>query len=201
MNWLCRKGPTLIRVPVQLLSMEDATIKEVMTDGVIAVEKDQTVVEAAELLREEGIRGLVVVENGEAVGVVVCRDLAYQVIAEQRDPSETKVEDVMSTDLIVAEEEERLDDVAMAMIQNNVSRIPVVRQDMLVGIVTQSDIIRAWPGFAEVLDEREALEAEFAPREAAQSGVCEDCENYSEDLQASGGIMLCPECRDNRDAS
>jgi len=46
----------------------------------------------------------------------------------------------MSTDLIVAEEDEVLDDVAMAMIRNGVSRIPVVRDDMLVGILTQSDI-------------------------------------------------------------
>lgn len=181
--------------------MEDATIKEVMTDGVIAVEKDSTVREAAELLKDEGIRGLVVVENGEAVGVVVCRDIVYQVVSEGEEPDEVLVEDIMSTDLIVAEEDELLDDVAMAMVQNNVSRIPVVRQDMLVGIVTQSDIIRAWPGFAEVLDEREELEAEFTPREITQSGVCEDCENYSEDLIEMNGMQLCPECRDTKDMS
>ena len=175
---------------------EDAQIKDVMTDGVIAVEKDESVAKAAKLLREEGIRGLVVVDEEDAVGVIVCRDIAYQVTAEGENPEETPVEDIMSTDLIVAEETELLDEVAMAMIRNNVSRIPVVRDDMLVGIVTQSDIIRAWPGFAQVISEEEELDAEAAPREETISGVCEECENYSEELREVSGRQLCEECRE-----
>jgi len=173
----------------------DVEIKEVMTDGVIAVEKDQTIVEASKLLRDEGIRGLVVVDNGEAVGIIVCRDIAYQVVSTGRNPSETSVEEVMSEDLIVAEEDELLDDVAMAMVRNNVSRVPVVRQEMLVGILTQSDILRAWPGFAEIMEEQEELDAEASPRETSTSGICEDCENYSDDLREVNGMQLCEECR------
>lgn len=173
----------------------DVEIKEVMTDGVIAVEKDKTIVEASRLLKEENIRGLVVVDNGEAVGVIVCRDVVYDVVSQNKDPREVKVEDVMSTDLIVAEEDEVLDEVAMAMIRNEVSRIPVVRNDMLVGILTQSDIIRAWPGFAEIMEEEQELDAEAAPRPETQSGTCESCENYSEELKESEGMLMCPECR------
>ena len=179
----------------------EAQVKEVMTDGVIAVEKDKTIRDAADILQEEGIRGLVVVDEGEAVGVIVCRDIVYEVVSEGLDPSNTSVEEVMSGDLIVAEEEELLDDVAMAMIRNNVSRVPVVRQDMLVGIVTQSDILRAWPGFAEIIEEREELDAEATMPEQTTSGVCEDCENYSEDLVEMNGMQLCPECRDTLDVS
>lgn len=174
----------------------EVEIKEVMTDGVIAIESDKTVVEAAKLLKEEGIRGLVVVNNGEAVGVVVCRDIVYQVVSSGRDTRETLVEDIMSTDLIVAEENEVLDEVAMAMVRNNVSRVPVVKEDMLVGILTQSDIVRAWPGFAEIMGEEEELDAEATPRPDSTDGVCENCENYSEDLRESGGLLLCEECRE-----
>lgn len=166
-----------------------------MTDGVIAVEQDKSIIEAANLLKEENIRGLVVVDNGEAVGVVVCRDIAYEVVAEGLDPQKTSVEEVMSTDLIVAEENEVLDEVAMAMIRNGVSRIPVVRNDMLVGILTQSDIIRAWPGFAEIMGEERELDAEATPRAEETSGTCESCENYSEELMEKNGMLLCPECR------
>lgn len=180
---------------------EEVQVKEVMTDGVIAIEKDKTVVEAAKLLEEEGIRGLVVVEDGEAVGVIVCRDIVYQLVAEGLEPSDTKVEEVMSTDLIVAEETELLDDVAMAMIRNNISRVPVVRDDMLVGILTQSDIIRAWPGFAEIIGEERELSAEATPREETTEGMCEECGNYSEDLKEYGGELLCQECRRSADLS
>jgi len=179
----------------------EASIKEVMTDGVIAVEKDKSVVEASEILREEGIRGLVAVENGEAVGVAVCRDIVYEVVSKGREAEDTTVSDIMSEDLIVAEEDELLDEVAMAMIRNNISRVPVVRQDMLVGIVTQSDILRAWPGFAEVMEEQQEFDAAAAPREETSTGVCEDCENYSEELQTVNGMQLCSECRASHDVS
>lgn len=174
---------------------EQVELKEVMTEGVIAIEADETIVEASKLLREEEIRGLVVVDDEDAVGVVVCRDIVYEVVSRGENPAEARVEDIMSTDLIVAEEDEYLDDVAMAMSQNDVSRVPVVRGDMLVGIVTQSDILRAWPGFAEIMSEEVEMEAEAAPRERTKSGVCEECENYSEDLVESNGRLVCPECR------
>ncbi|MFB6208866.1 MAG: cyclic nucleotide-binding/CBS domain-containing protein [Candidatus Nanohaloarchaea archaeon] len=174
---------------------EEVPVSEVMTDGVIAIEKDKSIVEAANLLSEEEIRGLVVVDNGEAVGVIVCRDIVYEVVANGENPSGKTVEDVMSTDLIVAEENEVLDDIAMAMVKNNISRVPVVRDDMLVGILTQSDIIRAWPGFAEIIGEERELDAEAAPRQRSSTGVCEECGNYSEDLREDGGSLVCSECR------
>jgi CBS domain-containing protein len=174
---------------------EEVPISEVMTEGVIAVEKDKNVVEASRLLREEEIRGLVVVEEGEAVGIIVCRDIAYQVVAEGKDPREVSVADVMSSDLIVAEEDEVLNDVAMAMVRNNVSRVPVVRGDMLVGILTQSDILRAWPGFAEVIGEEREMEEPATPAPESQEGYCESCENYSEDLEEVNGMLVCSECR------
>lgn len=174
---------------------DNIEISEVMTEGVIAIEKEKNVVDAAQLLEEEGIRGLVVVDEGEAVGVIVCRDIAYQVVAEGREPSEVSVEDVMSGDLIVAEEDEYLSEVAMAMVRNNVSRVPVVRGDMLVGILTQSDILRAWPGFAEVIGEEREMEEPATPNPESQDGYCESCENYSEELMEKDGMLLCPECR------
>lgn len=178
--------------------MENAKVSEVMTEGVIAVEKHRTVREAANILRDEGIRGLVVVEEGEAIGIVVCRDIVYQLTTLSKEPSEVKVNEIMSEDLIVAEENESLDDVAMAMIQNNVSRIPVVRQDLLVGIVTQSDIIRAWPGFAEIIGEEKKPENPAGEPIPSYEGECEECGNYSENLKPDEGQLLCSECRAHR---
>lgn len=142
---------------------EKVEINEVMTDGVIAIEKQKTVSEASRLLKEENIRGLVAVEDGEAVGIVVCRDIVYQVVSNGVNPEEQTVEDIMSTDLIVAEVDEYLDDVAMAMAQNDISRVPVVDGEMLIGIVTQSDILRAWPGFAQIMEEEVARETTPRP--------------------------------------
>ncbi|MFB6115466.1 MAG: CBS domain-containing protein [Candidatus Nanohalobium sp.] len=103
---------------------------------------------------------------------------------------DVEISEVM-TDGVIAVEQEK----PITMVRNDVSRVPVVRDDMLVGIVTQSDILRAWPGFAEIMEEEEELEAEAAPRPESRSGNCESCENYSEDLEEVNGMWLCPECR------
>ena len=159
---------------------EQVEIREVMTDGVIAIEKDQSITEAADILEDEWIRGLVVVDNGEAVGIVVCRDIVYQVVKEGLDPEEVKVEDIMSTDLIVAEADEYLNEVAMAMAKNNISRVPVVEGDMLTGIVTQSDILRAWPGFAEIMEEEINRENTPKPEELVDDDMPE---GYDADVE------------------
>lgn len=173
----------------------DVAVEEVMTEGVIAVERDETVQKAAQQLEKEDIRGLVVVEDQEAVGVVVCRDITYDIVVDNRNPAEIKVEEIMSSDLIVADEGEILSDVAMAMVRNGVSRLPVVRGDMLVGILTQSDILRAWPGFAEIIGEEREMEEPATQPIEQQDGYCEECENYSENLIERNGMLLCPECR------
>jgi predicted transcriptional regulator len=174
---------------------EEVEISEVMTEGVIAVEKDKNLKSASRILQEEGIRGLIVVEDGEAVGVMVCRDIVYQVVRTGGSPEDVTVGQIMSEDLIVAEEDEQLSDVAMEMLRNNVSRIPVVRGDMLVGIVTQSDILRAWPGYAEIIDEREEMDRDATPIPESSEGICESCGNYSESLMNSDGMLMCERCR------
>jgi CBS domain-containing protein len=174
---------------------EEALISDVMSEGVIAVDRHETAKEAAKVLQDEGIRGVVVVEDGDAVGILVCRDVVYQVVRTGGDPSEVTVEDIMSTELIVAEEDETIEDVSMAMLRNNVSRIPVVDGDTLVGIVTQSDILRAWPGYAEIVDEREEMDMKASPIPESSEGICESCGNYTTDLQDVEGMLMCENCR------
>jgi CBS domain-containing protein len=81
------------------------------------------------------------------------------------------------------------------MLRNNVSRIPVVDGDTLVGIVTQSDILRAWPGYAEIVDEREEMDMKASPIPESSEGICESCGNYTTDLQDAEGMLMCENCR------
>ncbi|MDY6761524.1 MAG: CBS domain-containing protein, partial [Candidatus Nanohaloarchaea archaeon] len=82
----------------------EPTAADVMTDGVLAIGKDASVQEAAEKMRDEDIRSLVVVEDDEAIGIVVGRDVLYEVAAEGRDPQKVTVGDVMTSNLITASE-------------------------------------------------------------------------------------------------
>lgn len=181
----------------------EPTAADVMTDGVIAIESDATVQEAAEKMRDEDIRSLVVVEGDEAVGIIVGRDVLYHVAAEGRDPGGVKVSEVMSSNLITASESDNIEEIARAMVQKDISRVPIMRGENLVGMVTQSNLLRTWPSYVEILQEENlafgAEESAARPpveEEEASEGICDSCENYSEELKMVGGEMLCPECQE-----
>lgn len=170
-----------------------------MTEGVIAIEHDATIREAAEKMRDEDIRSLVVVEEDEAVGIVVGRDVIYQVIADEQDPDATPVSDVMTDNLVTATEGDNIEDIARAMIRNDISRVPVLRGENLVGMVTQSNLVRAWPSYIDLLQEETHA---FSPDEPVDNvetseGLCDSCENYSTELVNVDGELLCPECRES----
>ncbi len=171
--------------------------RDIMTDGVIAIDQDASVQEAARKMQGETIRSLVVLDDGEAAGIVVGRDLVYNIVANDRDPTATTVEDVMTADLVTAAAEEAVEDIAQAMIEHDISRVPILQGDQLVGIVTQSNIIQAWPSYIDLLREENQLPPlEGGAREVVtMSGECGQCENYADDLVNVDGSFLCPECR------
>jgi CBS domain-containing protein len=118
------------------------TCAEVMTPSPTACQPQHTAIEAAELMRREDC-GLVPVvsENGKLIGVLTDRDIVLKVVAEGRDPRNTAVSEVMSTDLVTCLPQETIETVMEQMATRQVRRIPIVERDgSLVGIVAQADI-------------------------------------------------------------
>lgn len=181
--------------------MDKPTARDILSEGVIAIDKDATINEASRKMKDNGVRSLVVVSGKEVVGLIVGRDIIYNVIAVDKNPSTLKVKEIMSEDLVTASPEDTAEDIAIAMIRNNISRLPVLEGDRLLGIITQEDILRAWPGYIELLEEEAKLSSEtsdyFQGVDKTFSGECDSCSNYSEELVEKGGRMLCPECLSN----
>lgn len=176
---------------------EDLSATDVMTEGVIAIEKDATVQEAAALMQDEDIRSLVVLDEDEAVGIVVGRDIVYEVTRNGHDVTSTTVEDIMSRDLVTAVEHDSVSDIARAMMEHDISRVPVLAGDQVVGIVTQSNIIRAWPAYIDLMREENEMFPVDTNRSVVETleGECDQCENYSDEIIVVDGAFLCPVCR------
>lgn len=128
--------------------------KDIMTEGIVAIEADASVEDAARKMRDNDIRSLVIIEDDEAVGIVAGKDMLYKVVAENRSPSDLTVREVMTEDVITASEEEDVYDIADVMIRNNISRVPVFRGEQVVGMISQSNMLRAWPGYTDLLEEK-----------------------------------------------
>lgn len=148
--------------------MDELTVRDIMTAGVITVGPKTTIRDLAETLAQHKISGVPVVDgNGKVVGMVTEADVILQdaefhfpyyiqflesVIYLQsvtkfeerfRKAFGTKVEDVMSKEVVEISPEASVYDAATFMANHNVNRLPVVEGDQLVGIVTRGDIVRA----------------------------------------------------------
>ncbi len=118
-------------------------VSDVMHRGVRVASPEDTVQQAARLMREEDTGALPVGEGDRLVGMVTDRDVAVRVAAEGRDPARTKVREVMTSDVRYVFEDEDLRHVADNMAEQQVRRLPVMnRNKRLVGVVSLSDIAR-----------------------------------------------------------
>jgi len=118
------------------------TVEEVMTKEVTTVDGKKTILEAAKIMRQKKFSSLVVIDGNKTVGILTERDLVRKVIAEDRDPNKFLIYQVMSTDLISAKPEMSIESAANFMTEQKVRRLPVMKDETLVGIITASDIAR-----------------------------------------------------------
>ena len=98
--------------------------------------------EAVRLMAERNLGSVVVVHLGVPVGIVTDRDLVLRVLRRGLSSEGTQVADIMSTDLVTAEDDCPPDEAAWRMREHRVRRLPIVDDDgVLAGIVTLDDLI------------------------------------------------------------
>lgn len=120
--------------------------RDVMSDGVLSVGADASVLEAARLLVNCRVSAMPVVDGaGIMTGIVSEADLmgdAEDYIAPGDGRPARKVADVMTRDVVTASEDMPLSQIAGLMKGHNIKRIPILRNGAVVGIVSRVDILR-----------------------------------------------------------
>jgi len=121
-------------------------VGKLCTIDTVCCTRDETVQGAAWLMRKHHVGDIVVVDepDGERspVGIVTDRDIVVSVIALGLDPLGLQVGDIMSDDLLVADEHEDVDALIERMRLRGIRRVPVVGEDgRLAGIVSADDLL------------------------------------------------------------
>jgi CBS domain-containing protein len=116
------------------------TVRDVMTENPKTVEASATLEDAAKIMAGEDIGNVLVVENGEVQGIVTDRDIVVRAIAKGKDPGDTSVREVASTDLEQLSPDDSVEDAIRKMEQADVRRLPVVENGKPVGIVSLGDL-------------------------------------------------------------
>jgi CBS domain-containing protein/hemerythrin-like domain-containing protein len=130
---------------------EAQSVKDVMTPDPVTISSSSSIAEAARLMREADTGAMIVVdENNEVEGILTDRDIAIRAVAEDRDPSQTRVGDIASTDIEALSPRSSIRDAVKLMRERAIRRLPVVENGRPVGIVSIGDL-------AEERDSRSAL--------------------------------------------
>ena len=116
------------------------TIKDAMTSNPKTVTSDQTVTDAARIMKQEDAGVVPIVDGDRLVGVITDRDITITVVAEGKDPQSTRVTEIASRDLVTVDPQQDLDEALRLMARHQVRRLPVVEEDgRLVGVLAQAD--------------------------------------------------------------
>lgn len=100
-----------------------------------------TVLDAVRVMNERHVGSVLVTSNNQVVGILTERDLLTRVLAHERDPRSTIVEDVMTRYLIWARDDSSVDDLRSIMRERRIRHIPVRDEaGNLRGMISQGDL-------------------------------------------------------------
>ena len=132
-------------------------ISEIMTAGFETIDSTNSLTEAARKMKSLDVGILPVQEGTRLIGVVTDRDIVVRALAEERDPGETQVKDIISPNIVYCFEDDSIEDAVKLMEENQVRRLIVCREDGTpIGIVSLGDLaVRSGQEqlFAEALEQ------------------------------------------------
>jgi CBS domain-containing protein len=108
----------------------------------IHAEPSDKVRQVARKMAERNVGAIAVLDGGTLVGVFSERDLMARVVAAGLDPDGTRVSDVMTKQLVVAEAHDGIDDALEKMYDAKCRHLPVVRGGKLVGMLSMRDLLQ-----------------------------------------------------------
>ena len=123
-----------------------STVKELLDDkgrNTWMINTDASVYDAVAMMAEKNV-GALTVESSEKplAGIISERDYARKIILKDRASKDTKVSEIMTANVITAQETTSLDKCMAVMIQNKIRHLPIVEDGRPVGIITLGDLMK-----------------------------------------------------------
>ena len=146
------------------------SISELCNREVIIIQKEESALEAAKLMRQHHVGDVIVVEekNGprKPIGIVTDRDLVVEIMATELDPAVITVGDIMAPKLVTVKENTGIFETIQYMRRNTVRRSPVIDdRGGLIGIITLDDLLQL---LSEELSELAKLVSQEVDKEIQQ---------------------------------
>jgi len=122
------------------------TIKQVISDKgfeVKSIEPETDSISAVKIMAQSGIGSLVVIKDGNVIGIFSEKDFARKVIVEDRHTENVPVSEVMTSPVIAIKPEQSIEEGLSIMTEKRVRHLPVMDGDTLVGLISIGDLVKA----------------------------------------------------------
>jgi len=126
-------------------------VKDIMRKKVISIDQDKTILDVCNKFKKNRLGSFVVVNAGSIVGIITERDIIERVIVEQKNPKKTKVEDIMSKNIITIHASAKIEQAAELMRKHKIKKLPVILNNEFAGIITVTDLANIMPNFTKTL--------------------------------------------------
>ncbi|MEM3064037.1 MAG: CBS domain-containing protein [Candidatus Nitrosotenuis sp.] len=112
------------------------------TDESLVIEDgNQSVSEGVKKMQEQGIDSLLIMNNNDINGIVTQRDILFDVVAKGKDPTKTKLKEIMRTPLVTINKNATVKDAIAVMSRNNIRRVVVMDNKVPVGVASQKALV------------------------------------------------------------
>ncbi len=125
--------------------MADTKIKLLLAGkgrDIHAIAPDASVFDALQLMAEVNVGALLVLDQSKLVGIISERDYARKVILVGRTSPDTKVSDIMTSNVICTTPEQTVGDCMAVMTARGIRHLPVLDNQQVVGIVSIGDLVK-----------------------------------------------------------
>ncbi|KXS34710.1 MAG: CBS domain-containing protein [Idiomarina sp. T82-3] len=119
------------------------TVETLLSRQPVIIESDASIIEAAQKMTDEQVSSLLICGDNpdDVLGIITDKDLRKRVLAVERSPSDP-VRDVMSSNLVYIEHNQRIFEAMLTMLRTNLHHLPVLKKQRLIGVIALSDVVR-----------------------------------------------------------
>lgn len=128
-------------------------VRDVMTKNPRVVRRDTSVQEVVATMNKFDISSVIVVQEKRPVGIITHKDIISKIVQPRIPPDAVKAIEIMSTPIVTMNEDASIEEAARLMAKKHIKKLPVVRDNELVGIVTSTDLVREAPKLTGLLEE------------------------------------------------
>ena len=133
-------------------------VRDAMRKDVVTISGKESLVKAAKVMTKKQIGCVIVVEKAKPVGIITEKDFVVKAISKGLDPRKLKARDIMTKDPVSAEPDMDLYEAVKLMKEHGVRRIPVIKDEILYGILGPKELAESFTPYVDKLT-REILRA------------------------------------------